>query len=207
MPRPSRPERKPAERLLRQGTSVQDVAARVGVPERTVQRWAEALRPDEPERPRPPTVLSIIPRAVEPEGDDDDDWTSEEIVEAAVGAGWSPRHQRQACERAGVTPVEADAIRARALSRMGRDLMREPVEQLAEYVLRVRHAQDVAVRGHDLGALTRLLSLEGRVLGMDRLRVELGTSGDDEGPVTEAELAELLGLLPQRLLADAMGDD
>jgi transposase len=195
MPRPSRPEREPAERLLRQGASVQDVAARVGVPERTVQRWAEALRPDEPERPRPPTVLSIIPRAVEPEGDDDDDWTAEEIVEAAVGAGWSPRHQRQACERAGVTPVEADAIRARALSRMGRDLMREPVEQLAEYVLRVRHAQDVAVRGHDLGALTRLLSLEGRVLG------------DDEGPVTEAELAELLGLLPPRVLAQAIGDE
>lgn len=185
MARPPLPERPRAEWLLSQGRTVGEVAAELGIAERTVSRWAATLpddvpfapaTPEPPPRAEPPTRLRLVARerASTPTGDGQDE---DEMVEAAIGLGWSARVRRGLIERLGLTPDEVDALRVRVLERTGAALSRAPLVQVAEFTLRLRHAQGVALRQADLGALTRLLSLEGRVLGMDRLRVDV------DGPV------------------------
>lgn len=152
------------------GEGVAAVSAEMGIGLRTLRRWlAEARR--ERRRAR---AGCIAPAAVAPELPDD---LAAVAVEAAIGGGWGSAALR-ALAVAGVSEGRAVQLRARVLARTAADLDRAPRERVAEFVIRLRYAEGLATDAGDLGTLARLLSLEARALGLDRLRVDVGVDSE-----------------------------
>ena len=129
---------------------------------------------------------------------------AEELIAAAIGKGWSLTVRRKLAELLNLDEKRVDRIKTNLLRKESRQFnRRSDDEKAAEWRMKVQWAQAAALSSGQLGALTRLLSLEGRHLGIDKVSVEVsGTVEHTAGLISADEMAARRERLRLRLLEE-----
>jgi len=119
----------------------------------------------------------------------------DEVVAAAIGQGWSLSRQREVAGLLGMPIGDVKAIRHRLLQAEVKEHAARPATELAaDWRLRVRWAQAASLAAENFGALTRLLSLEGKHLGLEAA-IKIEHSGQVAGMTPEEIIARRTAVL------------
>lgn len=211
MARPSGPERAEGERLLADGVHPTTVAGRLGVSERTVRRWRKEMGSRPKAKPSPPRPRAPEPRpaglrvvtgndeGLRPEQPEVIPANAEEMVEALAGQGWSTAKVRQLGRTLGMEVRELEQMRDGLVRRTADKLRRDPAELAAELLLELNHTVALATKAGDLTARGRATASKIRLLGLDRVSVDLRSSNQPDPSVTPDEIRDRRQALLRRL--------